>query len=60
MSAGSVRLKQKMADLISDLTQHSEEKKEKNEKLEQYVMEIEVKAHTSRLRTYLHYTIADQ
>ncbi|KAI0242685.1 hypothetical protein LSAT2_011759 [Lamellibrachia satsuma] len=41
MSAGSVRLKQKMADLISDLTQHSEEKKEKNEKLEQYVMEIE-------------------
>ena len=43
MSAGSVRLKQKMTDLISGLSQDAEEKRQKNNELQEYIMEIEVK-----------------
>ncbi|KAI0242684.1 hypothetical protein LSAT2_011758 [Lamellibrachia satsuma] len=40
-SLASMRHKKKMADLISDMSQDAEEKKRKNEILQQYIMEAE-------------------
>ncbi|KAK2179452.1 hypothetical protein NP493_489g03066 [Ridgeia piscesae] len=41
MSASSIRLKQKMADLISDYACHAEDKKDRIQQLQKYVLEVE-------------------
>ena len=51
ISAGSMRIKKSMADVISMLTQDAEEKNKMNETLQKCIMDAEVSPSMSHLRT---------
>jgi len=51
ISAGSMRIKKSMADVISMLTQDAEEKSKMNDRLQKCIMDAEVSPSMAHLRT---------